>query len=595
MKRVALNLLLSVGFLAVAAAVAVSHRSPPTGYEASIYAGTPTGTWLGLAIAFAVAIPVALTHRGRAQAFGIALGGAAVTTIVSLPVIRGFRFIGMGDALTHLGWVRDFVGGDMLPHELFYPGLHSVASVFHLVGGVSLERGLLFAVVFVFVPFVVFVPLVVRDLSGSAAAVGFAAIVSWFVLPINNVATHMGAHTNSNALFFVPVVLFALVAYARRRGDVEALPFGVSPFGVLLVVAGAGLLFVHPQQMINVVVVLAAVALVQYAARRRFAEHPILEHPTVYAHTAVLGGFFVLWAVSNERFRRAFSGLVYGLLTQEIGGGGEVDQRGASLAEIGGSLGELFAKMFLVSALVGLVVGLFVLATWLGLTRVDRETKSFVTYFGVALFPLGAIFLVYFFGTGTMAFRQVGFIYVILTVLSGVALAHLFGWLAGGITRPGANTLAAVALAGCLVLASLTVFASPFIYNPTQHVTEQQWSGYESALDRGDDRLYAGFGYGINRYGDAVYGTEGTERASYYGAGDGVVNATEFEAGNYAGAYDGEDYYFTVSAFDETRELEIYRELHHSEAALAGLEDDPNANKLVSNEEFRLYAVSSEE
>ena len=594
MRRAALNVLLAIGFLAIAGAIVVAHRSPPVGYEASIYAGTPTGTWIGLAVAFAIAIPVTLLHQGRDQAFGIALGGTAVTTIVSIPVIRNYRFIGMGDALTHLGWVRDFVDGDMLPHQLFYPGVHSIATVFHLVGGVSLERAVLFTIVFIFVPFVVFVPLVVRDLSGSAAAVGFAAIVSWFVLPINNVATHMGAHTNSNALFFVPVVLFALVAYARRRGGAEALPLGISPFGALLLLTGAGLLLVHPQQMINVVIVLAAVAFVQYVARRRLEDHPILEHPTVYAHTAVLGGFFVIWSLSNERFRRAGSGLIYGLLTQEIGGGGEVDQRGASLAEIGGSLGELFAKMFLVSALVGLVVGLFVFATWLGLTRVDRETKSFVTYFGVALFPLGAMFLVYFFGTGTMAFRQVGFIFVVLTILSGVALAHFFGWLSRGITTPGASTLAAVFLGACLVLAALTIFSSPFIYNPTQHVTDQQMSGYESALTHGDDRLYAGFGFGVNRYGDAIHGTEGTERGNYYGAGDGVVNVTEFEAGNYGGAYDGEDYYFTVSAFDEAREFEIYRGLHHSEPALEGIESDPNANKVISNDEFRMYAVSSD-
>ena len=595
MRQVASKLLLSVGFLAVAVAITVAHRTPPTSYESSIYAATPTSTWIGLGIAFAIAIPVVLTDRGRTQALGVALGATAVTTIVALPVIRNYRFIGMGDALTHLGWVRDFVEGDMLPHELFYPGIHSIATVFHLVGGVPLERGLLFAVVFVFVPFVVFVPLVVRDLSGSATAVGFAAVVSWFVLPVNNVATHMGAHTNSNALFFVPVVLFALVAYARRRGDAEALPLGFSPYGALLLVAGAGLLFVHPQQMINVVVVLAAMAFVQYVARRRLEDHPILEHPTVYLHTAALGGFFVLWAVSNDRFRRAFSGLIYGLLTQDIGAGGEVDQRGASLAEIGGSIGELFAKMFLVSALVGLVAGLFVLATWAGLTRVDRETKSFTTYFGIALFPLGVMFLVYFFGTGTMAFRQVGFIFVILTILAGVALAHLFGWLSRGLSTPGANTLAAVALAGCLVLASLTIFASPFIYNPSQHVTDQQLSGYESALTHGDERLYAGFGFGVNRYGDAVHGTEGTERGNYYGAGDGVVDVEEFEAGNYSGAYGGEDYYFTVSAFDETRELEIYRGLHHSESALEGVESDPSADKVISNDEFRMYAVSAEE
>ncbi len=77
---------------------------------------------------------------------------------------------------------------------------------------------------------------------------GVAAIVSWMVLPINNVATHMGIHSNSNALFLVPVVIFALVAYLRRRSTTERLPFGISPYSVLIYLSGIALLVVHPSR-----------------------------------------------------------------------------------------------------------------------------------------------------------------------------------------------------------------------------------------------------------------------------------------------------------------------------------------------------------
>ncbi|MFC4248228.1 hypothetical protein ACFOZ7_15040 [Natribaculum luteum] len=592
MRRSALNVVLAVGFLALSVAVLLARATPATGYEASIYAATPTGTWVALAVAFAVAIGVTLVARGRYQALGIVLGSTAVTTVVALPVIRNYRYMGMGDALTHLGWTKDFLSGAMLPHELLYPGMHSLATLLHLTGGVSPDRGLLLAVVFVFVPFVVFVPLIVRDVTGNATAVGFAAIVSWFVLPVNKVATHMGIHTNSNALFFVPVVVFAVVAYTRRRAALEALPVGLSPYTVLVIVGGAGLLLIHPQQMVNVVIVLAVISLVQYAARRRLDDHPILEHPTTYAHTFVLGTLFVVWVASNERFRNAFLGLIYGLFARDIGAGGEVDQRGSSLTEIGGSLTELFAKMFLVSAVVGLVVGLFVLFTWLGWTSLDRETKAFVTYFGVALFPLTAMFVVYFVGTPTMAFRQVGFVYVLITILAGVALAHLFGWLSGPITTPGANALAAVFLGACLVLGLLTIFTSPFIYSPTQHVTDQKMSGYESAFDRTDGRAYAGFGFGVERYGDGINGVEGAENVTYAGEGEGVVDVDEFENESYGSAYDGE-YYFVATEYDVEREIEVYRELHHSESALRGIDTYPGANKVISNDEFRMYSVES--
>lgn len=595
MTRPALNWLLSVGFLAIAVAVAVARASPPDGYEASIYAGTPTVTWVGIAVAFAVALGVTLACRGRYQALGIALGATAITSIVSLPLTRNYRFSGMGDALTHLGWTTDIVDGSLAPYELFYPGMHSLGAIIHLVGGVPLERALLFSLVVVFVLFVVFVPLVVRDITGNAAAVGFAAIVSWFVLPINNIATHTSVHTNSNALFFAPVVIFAIVAYLRRHGDHTALPFGVSPYGVVVLVTGAGLLFVHPQQMVNVVLVLATISLIQFVARHRYVSHPIVEQPTAYAHTVVLGGFFLVWSASNERFRQAFAGLIYGLLTQDVGTGEEVEQRETSLAEIGGSVPELFTKLFLVSALVAVVVGLFVLLTWLGWTRTDRESKAFVTYFGVASIPLSVIFVVYFFGTQAMAFRQVGFIYVLGTILAGIGLAHGFGRLAGLLPRPGSNTLAAILLGTCLVLSLPVVFASPYIYSPTQHVTDQKVSGYGSALEHGDDRPYAGLGFGVNRYGDGLNGVEGDERGNYEGVDDGRVDVDEFESGNYSGAYGDGEYYFVATEYDETREFEVYQELHHSEAALEGVDASPNANKVVSNEEFRMYAIESDE
>lgn len=591
MKRSVANVVVGVGFFAVAAALLLARESPPAGYEASIYAGTPEGTWLGLGVAMAVAVAVSLLARGPHQTAGIGLGGLSVVSIVSLPVVRNYRFSGMGDALTHLGWVRDFLDGAIYPHELFYPGVHSLGSALHLAGGIPVERALLVTVVVLFVPFVVFVPLVVRDVSGSGSAVGFAAIAAWLVLPINNVATHMGVHTNSNALFVVPFVLFAFVAYTRRRTDLEALPFGVSPFGLLLLVSAVGLLLVHPQQMVNVVVVLAAVCLVQFVSRRR-SPGAIAGHATAYVHTLALGGLFVVWSLSNERFRDAFSGLFYGLVAADIGAGSEVGQRGTSLAEIGGSLGELFVKMFLVSALVAGVVGLFVLLTWLGLTRIDDDGRTFVTYFGVALVPLGAMFLVYFVGTPTMAFRQVGFVFVVITILAGIALAHGVGWLSGFVTTPGATAVAATLLGACLVLALLTTFATPYIYTPTQHVTDAQLSGYDSAFEGGSEEVaYAGYGFGVTRYGQGIYGVERDHDRRYRATIAGTVEPEPFEAGAYGEAYPPDRYYLVVTEYDRVREHEVYGGLHHGEDRLTALETDPAANKLLSNEEFTLYVL----
>ncbi|MFB1065107.1 hypothetical protein [Natrinema sp. H-ect4] len=594
MRRSTLNVTVAIGFLAVAMGILVARANPATAYEPSVYAGAPTITWIGFALALAVAVGTTLSCRGRQQGLGIGLGGLTVTAIVSLPILRNYRFAGMGDALTHLGWTRDIVTGGTAPHELFYPGLHAIATVLHFAGGASIERGLLIGMVVLFVPFVIFVPLVVRDMTGDGLAVGLAAIVSWMVLPINNIATHMGVHTNSNALFLVPPVLFAIVAYLHRRSTLERLPLDVSPFSVLIFLTGLALLLVHPQQMFNVVVLIGAISGVQYLARRRYDDHPMLEHPTTYVHTLSLGALFGLWALGNERFRQAVGGLVTGLLAQDIGGGTEVDQRGTSLTEIGGSLTELFVKMFLDAAIIGLIVGCFILVVWLGRTSLDGETRSLVNYFAFALFPLSAMFLVYFLGTPTMAFRQMGFIYVLLTILAGIGLAGLVGGLSSVITRPGANAVTALVLGACLVLGLMTVFTSPLIYNPGQHVTGEMMSGYENGFDHGaEDVPYAGMGYDPYRYDHGINGLSGGDTISGASAATGSVNATVFSEGNYSGAYPTDEYYFVVTDWDESRELDVYRELNYDRRALEGLDTEPGANKVISNDDFEMYAIDS--
>ena len=360
MRRSTIETTAAVGFLAVAVGLLVARANPATAYEPSIYVGTPTVTWAGFALALAIAVGTTLGCRGRQQGLGIGLGALTVTAIVSLPLVRNYRFTGMGDPLTHLGLTRDIIAGATQPHELFYPGLHAIATVFHFVGGVSPERGLLIAMVVLFVPFLVFVPLLVRGMAGSELAVGLAAIVSWMVLPVNNIATYMAVHTNSNALFLVPAVLFAVVVYLRRRATVERLPFDISPFSVLIVLTGFVLLVIHPQQMVNVVVLIGAISGVQFLARWRFDDHPMLEHPTTAVHTISLGALFGIWALGNERFRQAVTALVTGLLAQDIGGSSTVNQRGTSLTEIGGSLSELFVKMFLDKAIIALVVSVYI-------------------------------------------------------------------------------------------------------------------------------------------------------------------------------------------------------------------------------------------
>jgi len=103
------------------------------------------------------------------------------------------------------------------------------------------------------------------------------------------------------------------------------------------------------------------------------------------------------------------------------------------------------------------------------------------------------------------------------------------GGLSSVITRPGANAVTALVLGACLVLGLMTVFTSPLIYNPGQHVTGEMMSGYEDGFDHGaEDVPYAGMGYDPYRYDHGINGLSGGDTISGASAATGSVNATVF-------------------------------------------------------------------
>jgi len=59
-------------------------------------------------------------------------------------------------------------------------------------------------------------------------------------------------------------------------------------------------------------------------------------------------------------------------------------------------------------------------------------------------------------------------------------------------------------------------------------------------------------------------------------------------------AYPTDEYYFVVvTDWDESRELDVYRELNYDRRALEGLDTEPGANKVISNDDFEMYAIDS--
>ncbi|WP_435361982.1 hypothetical protein [Haloarchaeobius sp. DFWS5] len=597
MKKEFQNFGLAIGYLCLLGAAVVAHQSPATQYEISIYTSTPISVWVLLGAAYFVAIVVSVTAERWQRTLALGLGTAATTLFVALPLVRDYRYVGGGDALTHLGWGKAIAEGTLSPFELLYPSIHAASIEFSRVTGGSLERSFLLVVVFFSLAYLISVPLIVRRITDNSWGTVFGAVSAWLLLPINNISAHMMPFPTIQAIFLVPFALFALLLALDGIGNERALPGGISPGSLLLVLFGTTILFTHPQQLVNVVVVLVAASFVQFVARWFDIDHAIAHQHNVLSSAIVLTLLLAVWGPIHPRVRSSVIG-AGNSINGIFGGGGSgsgsastVAQRGGSLETLGAGLLEIAMKLFSVSIVYVLLCVVAILSVWL-YRSTDQRAESVTAHFSIAAIPLVVLFGVYFLATPSMAFRQLAFGMVIATILGAIELSRLADGFEHRFTRAKLVPVVTVVMAVFLVLSAVTLFPSPFILKSTSHVTDQQFAGYEATSTyRADD--YAMYGiragperleHGVNGLSDPVELDPAFESA---GVPEGAFrNGTLPSSVPHTG-------YFIVTESSYAQEVVLYDGFRYPKEGFERLSNDPSVDMVLSNGDVRLYRIES--
>jgi hypothetical protein len=583
--------ILAVGYLCLAAAAVVAHQSPATQYELSLYAGTPLLVWVFLAGAYVVSLTLGTMGSDRIQDVALILGTAATVLLVGLPLARGYRFLGAGDSLTHLGWAKSIAAGSLSPMELLYPAIHTSSVAIGEVTGVTLERGFLLVTVLFTLVYLLFVPAVVRRIVTTRWSLAVATVSGWLLLPINDISVYLMPFPTMQAISFAPLVLFGMVLYMERNENAKPRVFGRSSSTLLFLLLGVVLLLVHPQQMVNLVLLLFAVAGTQLLFRRYEPDHVIANHRSVLAPAVVLAGLLAVWMQTHPRTGSALSGAVNALYEFSFGGTTQtVAQRGVSLAELGSGLLPIFLKLFAVSAVYMLLSASAIAGVWL-FRSVSQRTESAIAYLSAAVIPLTVLFGVYFVATPTMAFRQLGFGMVVATILGAIELSRLFKNAEHELPAPRVQTVAAGVLAVLVLFAAVTVFPSPYVLKTSGHVTDQQLDGHQAVFEyQTEPSTVVGVRGGPERYAHAVNGLDDPVNLNVESVG-GEVPEESFVAGNLSTVYE-EDTYVVVTQADYERETKLYRGFRYPERGFERLDQQPGVNKVVDNGGLRLYQIN---
>jgi len=138
--------MLSILFVLLIIAVIVAYNAPSTGYEQSIYSGTPEIVWWLLGIVFAGGIAIILlTFYGEIFKYiqirkcGIFLVYMAYAVCLALTIIRNYYMWNMGgDPASHIGSIKNIILYGHFDLNNFYPITHILTAQLINISGVDI-------------------------------------------------------------------------------------------------------------------------------------------------------------------------------------------------------------------------------------------------------------------------------------------------------------------------------------------------------------------------------------------------------------------------------------------------------------------------
>ena len=590
--------LISIGFLALTGAIVIAHQHPATGFELSIYEGTPALFWALSASSLIISIAVVFSNvDARTRFLGGTLGLLSMTSIVALPVIRGYHWVGRSDSLSHLGTTKDMNAGLFPLVESRYPMVHTLGSILHDATGLELPHTLLILVVIFVLSFFIFVPLTVRELTDDVVPAYIGLFSGLLLLPINHLSPSLYIHPTSQAIMFAPVMLFVFFLMYRLRIARHSLLFLLlSPMYVML----------HPQQAANLILFFGTIAIIMIAydlisgfGFRRRTEW-ILPEVTFF------GTVFVLWVWNLDTFWSSLEN-VYMIPFEDTQPAETAVDRGLSLEQVGGTMPEVFVKLFLVSTIYAILTGIFVLAVVLFAARLrtSESHSAFVPdggrdrvlalYISAGLIPLLVIFALFVFGgISDQYFRHLGMLMVLGTMLGSIVLARATRRIARRYSGRSARRSIVFVLILFVALSMPVVFASPYIYYTTDHVPEMQMSGFETSFNYQDDSIvFDDVRSSTRRYGNAILGREIPEEAYY--REDAPPGVPDHFSNQSIHTHYNESIYIPVAESDRQADAELWQGFRFSHDDFEYMNSEPGVNRVQSNNGYALYLVVIEE
>ncbi len=591
---------LCAGYIAIVIATVAAYRQPATGYELSTYTATPTVFWIGTVLALVVSVLVVFSHtESYNRALGISLGGLSMTAIVALPIIRGYHYLGTSDGLSHLGTAGDMNAGIMDVTDNRYPVVHTLGSIFSDVTGIAMHHALLTLIVIFVICFFLFIPITIRELTSDSRLAYIGMYSGLLLLPINHLSASMRVHPTSQALMYAPVVVFLFIAVYRQP---------TWRYSILFLIVSTMLVFLHLQQAANFVLLFATIAALQLGHAMLTKNRKLTRGKFVYPLVGAFALIFWLWVQDIDTFWTSLANTVV-VPFIETQAAESTATRSVSLEQVGGSLPEVFFKLFFVPLVYSVLTGILLLGVALRSTGIStprslqriftsdvKTERVLLVYFIGGFITVSLLFFAYLLGgISDQYFRHFSFIMVLVTILGSIALGRTVLYLGNRWSSSTARQVASLTVLVLLILTIPVVFSSPYFYYTSNHVTEAQMNGYETTFNHQQESIaFDNIRSTTSRYGNAIQGRD-IPREDYYMEGERRGGVPDHFVRQPLREYYDQQMYLPVTDADRIRDPILWQGFRFSHDDFRYLDNEPGISKVQSNGGYDLYFIEPED
>src|SRR5438093_3844836 len=295
-----------LGVNCFSASLLIGVLTPPaSGYELSIINAFPPFFWLlpllGTACGSSILILEAFAPvQTKRWIGGVAIVAASNTVLLISPLLHGYASYPSGDALTHLGYIKDIISTGRVGPSNFYPIVHILGATVELLalpGSLALPVVLYTSWYFVYISSMfLLAKIVTANRRDRLLVIAFAS-------PLIFSNMHTVIHPSMLALFLMPLLLYAY----HRRQVVKSRRVETT---VVLLLTAFAITFTHPITAIFAILVMTSLifsntTLFQILGKRYIELKPAPGTSTSYRLPLIMSVTFFTWYVSYAAITRS--------------------------------------------------------------------------------------------------------------------------------------------------------------------------------------------------------------------------------------------------------------------------------------------------